>query len=147
MSNLTVYVEPAEWYDNVPRSVSKHMLFGIALLIFSFGGFGLWAFKAPLAAAVISQGSFVATGRNKIVQHLEGGIISEILIKEGDTVEKGQPIVTLDETAALATERELFLRQVRLEAMETRILAEHSGAETLRFPPALAAMRSDYDVA
>lgn len=147
MSDITAYAEPAEWYANVPRSVAKHIVFGITLLIVSFGGFGLWAFKAPLAAAVISQGSFVATGRNKIVQHLEGGIISAILIKEGDTVTQGQPIVTLDETAALATERELFLRQVRLEAMEARILAEHSGADALRFPNHLQNLRADFDVA
>ena len=46
---------------------------------------------APLAAAVIAQGSFVATGRNKVVQHLEGGIIKELLVEEGDQVELGQP--------------------------------------------------------
>lgn len=147
MTDIAVYAEPAEWYVNVPRSVSKHIVFGITLLCLSFGGFGLWAFKAPLAAAVISQGSFVATGRNKIVQHLEGGIISAILIKEGDTVEEGQPLITLDETAALATERELFLRQVRLEAMEARILAEHSGAVSLRFPTQLSELGADFDVA
>lgn len=147
MTEITVYTEPPEWYANVPRSVKKHVVFGICLLILSFGGFGAWAFKAPLAAAVISQGSFVATGRNKIVQHLEGGIIKSILIAEGDTVEEGQPMLTLDETAALATERELFLRQVRLEAMEARILAEHSGAKTLRFPLPLSELRADYDIA
>lgn len=147
MTDITVYAEPPEWYANVPRSVKKHVIFGLVLLICSFGGFGTWAFKAPLAAAVISQGSFVATGRNKIVQHLEGGIISSILVKEGDTVEKGQPLITLDETAALATERELFLRQVRLEAMEARLLAEHSNADVLNFPNQLSTLRADFDVA
>ncbi|TDT75393.1 HlyD family secretion protein [Litoreibacter halocynthiae] len=147
MSNVTVYTAQPEWYDNVPRSVTKHIVFGLLLFVIAFGGFGVWALKAPLAAAVIAQGSFVATGRNKIVQHLEGGIINEILIDEGDTVVKGEPILLLDETAALATERELFLRQIRLEAMEARILAEHSGAEELTFPAHIEALRSDFDVA
>lgn len=147
MSNVTLYHEPAEWYDEVPRSVSRHIIFGVVLFVMAFGGFGVWAFRAPLAAAVISQGSFVATGRNKIVQHLEGGIINEILVEEGDTVIKGQPILLLDETAALANERELFLRQIRLEAMEARILAEHSGAEKLEFPDHVQKLRSDFDVA
>ncbi|SHE95848.1 HlyD family secretion protein [Litoreibacter ascidiaceicola] len=147
MSNVTVYTAQPEWYDNVPRSVTKHIVFGLLLFVVAFGGFGFWALKAPLAAAVIAQGSFVATGRNKIVQHLEGGIINEILIDEGDTVVKGEPILLLDETAALATERELFLRQIRLEAMEARILAEHSGAEKLTFPTHIEALRSDFDVA
>ncbi|PHQ79268.1 MAG: secretion protein HlyD [Thalassobium sp.] len=147
MSNVTIYAEPAEWYADVPRSVTKHITFGILLFILTFGGFGAWALRAPLAAAVIAQGSFVATGRNKIVQHLEGGIIREILVEEGDTVVEGQPILLLDETAALATERELFLRQVRLEAMEARILAEHSGADRLIFPASIEALRSDFSIA
>ena len=55
-----------------------------------FGAFGVWGAVAPLAAAVIAQGSFVATGQNKIVQHLEGGIIKEMLVNEGD-YRQGQP--------------------------------------------------------
>ena len=116
-------------------------------MVVSFGGFGAWAFMAPLAAAVIAQGSFVATGRNKIVQHLEGGIIKEILVNEGDSVMEGQPIMLLDETSALANERELYLRRVRLEAMEARIQAEYKRADILIFPSELEAMRADYEVA
>lgn len=147
MSDLTLYTEPAEWYADVPRSVARHIVFGVLLFILTFGGFGVWAVSAPLAAAVIAPGSFVATGRNKIVQHLEGGIIHSILVEEGETVEQGQPLLLLDETAALATERELFLRQTRLEAMETRLLAEHSGAQDLIFPPHIEQLRADFDVA
>ncbi len=147
MSNIVSYEEPPEWYEQVPRSVSKFVSFGLVLMVVAFGGFGAWAFMAPLAAAVISQGSFVATGRNKIVQHLEGGIIKEILVNEGDHVEKDQPIMLLDETAALATERELFLRQVRLEAMEARIKAQFAQAKVLDFPKELDALRSDFEVA
>jgi membrane fusion protein, type I secretion system len=147
MSKLVTYEEPLEWYANVPRSVTKHIIFGLSLFVVAFGGFGWWAFRAPLAAAVISQGSFVATGSNKIVQHLEGGIIHSILVAEGDTVVEGQPILMLDETSALATERELFLRRVRLEAMETRILAEYSGDEQLVIPEHIQSLRSDFNVA
>ena len=147
MTNLTVNPAPLEWYSEVPRSVSKHIMFGLFLFVVAFGGFGYWALKAPLAAAVIAQGSFVATGNNKIVQHLEGGIINAILVAEGDTVVAGQPILLLDETAALATERELFLRQIRLEAMEARIKAEHAGDKRLVFPPHIEKLRSDFDVA
>ncbi|WP_415183632.1 HlyD family type I secretion periplasmic adaptor subunit [Phaeovulum sp.] len=147
MSDVTVYTEPPEWYAEVPRSVSKFVTFGFVLLAATFGGFGFWAFRAPLAAAVISQGSFVATGSNKIVQHLEGGIIKQILVAEGDHVDAGQPILLLDETAAVATERELFLRKVRLEAMEARILAEYDRKSNLTYPPELDALRADYDVA
>lgn len=138
---------PIQWYDDVPRSVTKHIIFGLSLMIFSLGGFGLWALRAPLAAAVISQGSFVATGRNKIVQHLEGGIIKDISISEGDTVVEGQVILTLDETSAMASQRELFLRKARLEANEARILAQYEGLDNFSFPEELERMRADFEVA
>lgn len=147
MSDMTLYPVPAEWHKDVPRSVSKLVIFGLVLFVLCFGGFGLWAFRAPLAAAVIAQGSFVATGSNKIVQHLEGGIIKQILVAEGDVVTEGQPILLLDETSALATERELFLRAIRLEAMEARLLAQHAGASVLRFATHIEALRNDFDIA
>ena len=146
MPDLVPTPSHEEWYREVPRSVRKHAIFGITLMTVAFGGFGAWAFRAPLAAAVIAQGSFVATGQNKIVQHLEGGIIEEILVREGDTVASGQLILRLDETASLANERELELRQYRLEATEARLLAEYAEEETLRFPRNLEALREDYEV-
>ncbi|WBU64444.1 HlyD family type I secretion periplasmic adaptor subunit [Paracoccus aerodenitrificans] len=120
-------------YARVPRSVTGHLIFGLVLLVLSFGGFGAWAFRAPLAAAVMAPGSFVATGQNKIVQHLEGGIISEILVGEGDSVSAGQPLIRLDETAAMANKRELELRRARLEAISARLRAEYDGLETPNF--------------
>lgn len=147
MANASTDLIDAEWYDEVPRSIRTHVILGILLLITTFGGFGWWAFSAPLAAAVITQGSFVATGRNKIVQHLEGGIIKKIMVKEGEFVHAGTPILVLDETAALANERELFLRQTRLEATEARILAEYERVDSFDAPAHLQALRADFEVA
>lgn len=128
-------VHDIQWYAEVPRSIWKQTSIGLTLLFVTFGGFGAWAFTAPLAAAVVSQGSFVATGQNKIVQHLEGGIIEEILVNEGDHVVKGQPLVRLDETAAFANERQLFLRQFRLEAMTARLRAQAGNQPSIAWPP------------
>ncbi len=138
---------PTEWYDEVPRSINRQILISLLVMVLAFGGFGLWAFTAPLASAVIAHGSFVATGRNKIVQHLEGGIIQDILVDEGDTVGAGQTIMRLDRTSALANERELFLRQARLEATAARLIAQHQRSEELAFPPHLETMRDDPMVA
>jgi HlyD family secretion protein len=132
-----------EWFSAVPRSVAGHATFGVVLLVLSFGGFGWWSFSAPLAAAVIAQGSFVATGQNKIVQHLEGGIIESIAVAEGDRVEEGDVLLSLDRTAALAMERELKLRLWRLEAIEARLLALSEGREALIFPAHLEEIRAD----
>jgi len=143
MSDLSVIPRPDGWYQEVPRSIGRQTVFGLLLLLVTFGGFGAWAMFAPLAAAVIAQGSFVATGQNKIVQHLEGGIIADILVNEGDKVTEGQPLLTLDRTLALATTRELSLRRIRLEATQARLMAEQQHLDQLVFPPHLEAERVD----
>ena len=150
-TDISTDVEDAEivaedWHANVPRSIRKHVIFGTVLLIASFGGFGSWAFRAPLAAAVIAQGSFVATGQNKIIQHLEGGIIKDINIREGDIVEAGQVLLSLDETAAEANERELFIRQARLEATQARLLAQYRELEVLELPEIITDNLDDSEV-
>jgi HlyD family secretion protein len=131
------------WCLDVPRSIRRHAAFGLTLMAVAFGGFGAWAFGAPLAAAVIAPGSFVATGNNKILQHLEGGIIKEILVAEGEEVAAGDVLVRLDETAARANGRELELRRHRLEATEARLLAEHAEEAVLVFPEHLEEARED----
>ncbi len=135
------------WFAEVPRSISRFTVVGITVMVLAFGGFGAWAFKAPLAAAVISQGSFVATGNNQIIQHLEGGIIGAILVSEGETVERGQPLVQLDETAGQAKLRELYLRRARLELVTSRLFAEYNGAETFPVPDFLKDAVNDPAVA
>ncbi|WP_297107575.1 HlyD family type I secretion periplasmic adaptor subunit [uncultured Devosia sp.] len=113
-----------EWYSGVPRSIRTPVWIGILLVALAFGGFGSWSATAPLSAAVIAQGSFVATGENKIVQHLEGGIIKDLLVREGDKVIAGQSLLLLDETAANAATKQLQLRVIRLEAIRARLNAE-----------------------
>jgi HlyD family type I secretion membrane fusion protein len=124
-----------EWYSGVPRSIRKQTIFGFALVALAFGGFGTWAAIAPLSAAVIAQGSFVATGENKIVQHFEGGIIKELLVREGDQVVAGQKLLLLDETAANANAQQLQLRLIRLETIWSRLNAEANGMTEYE-PPA-----------
>jgi HlyD family secretion protein len=136
-----------EWYADVPRSIRKPTMFGVLLLLVTFGGFGGWAFTAPLAAAIIAQGRFVATGQNKVVQHFEGGIIEQILVSEGDQVRLDQPVIRLDETAALAKERELFLRRVRLEAIAARLSAQIHGDDQVQYPDLVTDNHGDSEVA
>ncbi|WP_159951135.1 HlyD family type I secretion periplasmic adaptor subunit [Rhizobium sp. 18065] len=139
-------VHDIEWYSEVPRSISKQTIVGLVLMAIAFGGFGTWASTAPLAAAVIAQGSFVATGQNKILQHLEGGIIEQILVSEGDQVVEGQALVQLDETAAQAKKRELFLRRMRLDVTAARLTAQFETVEKLDLSSLLKEHRGDPDV-
>ncbi|MGX5665212.1 HlyD family type I secretion periplasmic adaptor subunit [Rhizobium daejeonense] len=137
---------PVEWYNEVPRSIRRHTVVGLAVLFSTFGGFGFWAATAPLASAIIAQGSFVATGNNKIVQHLEGGIIREMKVSEGEMVKEGQVLLTLDPTAALADERALKLRRLRLEAVVARLRAEADGNKQLNLPDIVMKEASDPEV-
>lgn len=135
-----------EWYSEVPRSIRFHTMIGLTMLFASFGGFGLWAGTAQLASAIIAQGSFVATGNNKIVQHLEGGIIKEMHVSEGATVKEDDILLTLDPTAALANERMLKLRWLRLEAVVARLRAEAQGSRDFKIPEIVMAEASDPDI-
>ncbi len=146
MSTSIAHVHDIEWYGDVPRSIRKYAMFGLLLVALAFGGFGTWAATAPLAAAVISAGSFVATGENKVVQHLEGGIIQELLVSEGDHVNAGQPLIRLDGIVAQVKERQLFLRQARLEANVARLQAQVAGSTSVTFPQIIADNKGDSDI-
>ncbi|KPH09917.1 HlyD family type I secretion periplasmic adaptor subunit [Rhizobium acidisoli] len=135
-----------EWYSDVPRSIRMHSIVGLTVLFTSFGGFGFWAATAPLASAVIAQGSFVATGNNKIVQHLEGGIIKEMRVSEGDTVREGDILLTLDPTASRSNERMLQLRRLRLEAVVSRLRAEAQGLQEFQLPAIVTKEAGDPDI-
>jgi HlyD family secretion protein len=146
MASIPATVQAPEWYADVPRDVRRPAILGLVLMVVCFGGFGIWGAAAPLASAVIASGSFVATGSNKIVQHLEGGIIETILVAEGDHVVEGQNLIKLNETAALARARRLQVRMLRLEAVVARLQATARGASEYVTPDSIAAQISDEEV-
>jgi len=128
MANRKIAVRSAvsqgTWYDSLPRSTKFPTVAGVLIMAVVVMGFGVWGNTAPIAGAVVASGVFVVTGQNKIVQHLEGGMIREIFVREGDTVEAGQILLELDDTAARAELQRLFLRRIRLSAMDARLQAE-----------------------
>ncbi|WP_349371523.1 HlyD family type I secretion periplasmic adaptor subunit [Salinarimonas sp.] len=138
---------PRDWYAAVPRSARGPTLLGSVVLGATFLAFGVWANAAPIAGAVVATGVFVTTGSNKTVQHLEGGVIKDILVREGDHVTPGQTLVLLDEVAPRAELRRLQLRFARTLAAEARLVAEIEGHQEVGFPEVLLAKASDPDVA
>jgi len=99
-------------------------------LVFGIGG---WAAQAKLSGAVIAQGQVAVSQQVKVIQHRDGGIVSEILVRNGDAVRKGSVLFRLDETQ---TRVELAIVQGQLQqmlAMMTRLTAERDGAKTLDF--------------
>src|SRR5436305_9938655 len=122
------------WYRDIPLSAKWPIFTGLAILVVWLGCFGVWAGVAPLSSAVLARGRFMVTGQNKVIQHLEGGIIREIAVKEGDLVETNQVLVRMDDTAANAKLRRLFLKKYRLMAMKARLEAEMKSSETIETP-------------
>jgi HlyD family type I secretion membrane fusion protein len=135
-----------QWHRGVPLSAKPQAIVGLAILLLWLGGFGVWAGLAPLQGAVVASGTFVATGQNKLVQHLEGGIIRDLLVTEGDLVEADQVLVRMDDTAARAKLRRLILRKYRLLTMQARLQAEMQSSDALEMPAALAPEAADPEV-
>jgi HlyD family secretion protein len=139
MANRKIAVRTAAtegaWYDSLPRSTKLPTVGGILILAVVLMGFGVWGNTAPIAGAVVASGVFVVTGQNKIIQHFEGGVIREIYVREGDVVEPGQVLLDLDETAARAELQRLFLRRVRLTAIDARLQAEMREEPEVTLPP------------
>src|SRR5882672_8546712 len=113
---------------NPRSSIRKLNLVGCMAIVTAVGGFGGWGSTTEIAGAVIAPGVVVVESNVKKVQHLSGGIVGEILVKEGTEVEADQVLIRLDDTLARAT---LGVVQSQLDlyaARETRLLAERDGA-------------------
>jgi HlyD family type I secretion membrane fusion protein len=135
-----------QWHEGVPLSSRGPVAVGFAVLLFCVVGFGVWAGVAPLEGAVVATGTFVATGQNKQIQHLEGGILQDILVREGEIVDEGRTLVRLDATAATARLRRLSVRRIRLMATRARLEAEIYGKPRIETPKALAHLGDDPEV-
>lgn len=102
--------------------------------------FGIWGMYAPLSSAAIAPGLLkVDGGGRKTIQHLEGGIVQRILVKSGDLVKRGQPLVVLDGTQAVARDSSLQQQYDALVAQDARLTAERFGHATIAYPAALLA--------
>jgi HlyD family type I secretion membrane fusion protein len=123
--------------------VRRTLLAGVALAVLGFGGFGTWASLAPLASAAIAPGIIVADTNRKTIQHLDGGIIAEILVRDGDRVAAGQTLMRLDDLETRSTVTLLEDQRRAYTAQEARLLAERDGRNVLVFPKDLEGLRGE----
>ncbi len=112
---------------------------GYAAIAVVFGGFGIWASFAPLDSAAIAPARVAVESDRKPVQHLEGGIVREILVKEAQRVEEGQILFRLQPIQAQANTDILRKQLDAALALEARLLAERDGAAEIVIPEAIAA--------
>src|SRR5262245_54624735 len=131
------------WHQGLKPSARSPVLAGILAIAIALGGGGLWAATAPLDSAAVAPGVVVAAGQNKVIQHLEGGIVEEILVNEGDAVAAGQVLIRMSKTAAETAHRSLLLQHDELRAVEARFLAERDGRDEIDFPADLASGKNN----
>ena len=126
--------EEAAAADDKQSNPRGPIIFGLTLIFVAFGGFVLWAANAPLDSAVAAHGIIVVESDRKVVQHLEGGIVEDILVKDGDYVEKGELLLLLDDTRAKAI-LGIVKGQLNVgQALASRLKAEQDQEETISFP-------------
>lgn len=125
------------------ESTFKSALLGWGVIALFFGGFGGWATLAPLNGAVVANAVVKVEGNRKSVQHLDGGIVRALNVREGAHVEQGATLIVLDDTQKRAEYNVLSEQYHVLRASEARLLAELAGKDELTRPAELAAREGD----
>ncbi len=126
--------------------IAKPVWVGLFVIALFFGGFGSWAALAPLGSAAIATGVISVEGSRKTIQHFEGGIISRILVTDGDVVQKGDTLVVLDNTQAEASLQLVYGRKMVALAELARLEAERDNAAVITFDEWLLSRRADPNV-
>ncbi|MBK5012083.1 HlyD family type I secretion periplasmic adaptor subunit [Pseudomonas sp. S60] len=120
-------------FDDMPTSDRGIRRIGLTIVLITFGIFGGWAALAPLSNAVHGSGVVTVQSYRKTVQHLEGGIVKELLAREGDLVKKGDPLIVLDESQLSAEYESTRNQLIVARYKEARLRAERDGLDSI--PP------------
>lgn len=124
-----------EVIDHTSRPPIRHAArFGMITLVIFFGVFGMWALFAPIETAALAPGKIVASSNRKTIQHLEGGIIRKIYVKEGSVVKAGDPLIKLEDTQARTRYDLLHNQVIEYSATEARLIAQRDNQATIKFP-------------
>jgi protease secretion system membrane fusion protein len=136
-------LEGAETAQNsdLPTDTRSPARLGFWVLGVGFGGFLLWAAFAPLDEGVPTAGMVTIDTKRKAVQHLSGGIVKAVHVKEGQFVRAGDPLLEIDAATVQANFESARLKYYTLRAMEDRLTAEQSGQKNISFHPDLIAAR------
>ena len=126
---------------------SRFTRIGFLAIALSFGGFGGWAALAPIDSAAIAPAQVAVDTSKKPLQHWEGGIVREILIKENERVAEGQVLFRLEPTAARANAGTVRMQLDAALAAEARLIAEQARLPRITFPDLLLARRHNPEVA
>lgn len=127
--------------------ISGPTLFGLLVLMIFLGGFGYWSSKASLTSAASATGAVVVETSSKPVQHLEGGIIAQMLVSDGDLVTANQPLIRLDTAQAQSSWALANDQLLQLTARAAKLQAENAGLAEISYPARLYEMGDAVKVA
>ena len=116
---------------------------GFRVLVIGFGGFLLWSALAPLDEGVSSPASVSIETRRKTIQHLNGGVVRAVAVKEGQWVREGEVLLELDAGVSKANFEAVRQNYMAQRATESRLLAELKGASKIEFHPDLMKAKND----
>ncbi|MCY3670789.1 MAG: HlyD family type I secretion periplasmic adaptor subunit [Alphaproteobacteria bacterium] len=121
-------------------AAGRALLLGFAGTAVLLGGLLGWSLLASVSGAVIATGRVAAETRNQAVEHIDGGTVSEVLVRDGDRVAKGDLLLRFDDALLRSEEALLAARHAELAARRNRLEAEFRGADTIAWDRELAAM-------
>lgn len=127
----------------VKTDETSHARLGWWIVLVGVGGFLLWATLAPLDKGVPLSGSVMVATNRKAVQHQTGGIVDDILVKEGDTVKAGQVLVKMNDVQVKAQAEITRGQLITARAVEARLIAERDNKADIDFPPFLLSAADD----
>ncbi|MCA0963478.1 HlyD family type I secretion periplasmic adaptor subunit [Salipiger bermudensis] len=129
-------------------SLRTPMTFGLMALVVLVAGFGTWAATTEISGAIIAGGQIQVDQNRQVVQHVDGGIVEEILVQEGDTVEQGEVMIRLDPTLLRSELKIVEGQYFELLARRARLEAERDNSDEIVFPDlVLARAETDDEVA
>ena len=123
--------------SKAPKSAHYFRRLGFGVIGAIFGGLFLWSIFAPIEGAIVAAGQVVVESNRKTVQHLEGGVVKEILVREGQKVDEGEVLVRLDDTSPRANVALIDGQLREFYARRARLIAERDGLEELPAPEGL----------
>lgn len=119
--------------DPVDTNIWPPLIRGLVIILIGIGGFLVWAVKAPLDAGVVADGTVTVSSNRKTIQHLSGGRVTDIFMKEGEAVKKNQVLMRLDTLQLDMRYSALSAQYISAKTSEDRLLAERNGADSITF--------------
>ena len=133
--------------DVLPKKIERQENFlrigGLVAVLLLFGGVGVWSVLAPLDSAAIGSGLVIVENYRKPIAHLEGGIVKEVRIREGQHVHKGEVLLTLEDIQPRSQLDQVQGQWLLSLAHEARLTAQRDGKSRIAYPTALTARKNE----